>query len=170
MPSQRQLNLRQRILVVEGDENIRRLNTEVLANSGYKVDAAVDGAIAWDTLQLNHYDLLVTGYNMPGMSGIELLKNLHAARIVLQVLMVSGTILPEKLKRHPWLQIDATLLKPYAPDELAGYREKSSTGAQWRRRAGRAVARLARPANGRSFPSLIQLSQSAGWSLTSRNP
>jgi hypothetical protein len=32
--------------------------------------------------------------------------------------MLSGTIPPEKLKRHPWLQIDATLLKPYAPDEL----------------------------------------------------
>jgi CheY-like chemotaxis protein len=76
--------------VVEGDEDIRRLNTEVLANSGYKVDAAVDGAIAWDTLQFNHYDLLVSDYNMPGMSGVELLKNLHAARIVLQVRYAVG--------------------------------------------------------------------------------
>jgi DNA-binding response OmpR family regulator len=52
------------------------------------------------------------------MSGIELIKKLHAARMALPVILVSGTIPTEKLKRHPWLQIDATLLKPYSPDEL----------------------------------------------------
>jgi DNA-binding response OmpR family regulator len=109
---------RHRILVAEDDNDIRRLNTEVLAGSGYKVDAAADGAIAWDTLQHSHYDLLVTDYNMPRMSGVELLLKLHAARIALPVILVSGTIPSEKLKRHPWLQIDATLLKPYTPDEL----------------------------------------------------
>ena len=109
---------RQRILVAEDDDDIRRLNTEVLAGSGYKVDAAADGAVAWDTLQLSRYDLLVTDYSMPGMSGVELLKKLHAVRMALPVILVSGTIPMEKLKRHPWLQIDATLLKPYTPDEL----------------------------------------------------
>ena len=113
-----QLNPRHRILVADDDEDIRRLNTEVLFSSGYKVDAVADGAVAWDTLQHNRYDLLVTDYNMPKMSGIELIKKLYAARIVLQVIMVSGTIPTEQLKRHPYLQIDATLLKPYTPDEL----------------------------------------------------
>jgi CheY-like chemotaxis protein len=117
-PSQCRLTQRQRILVVEDDDDIRRLNTEALACSGYKVDAATDGAAAWDVLQFNSYDLLVTDYNMPRMSGVELLQKLHAARMTLPVIMVSGTIPTEKLKRHPWLQIDATLLKPYAPDEL----------------------------------------------------
>jgi DNA-binding response OmpR family regulator len=117
-PFQSELNPRQRILVAEDDDDIRRLNTELLADSGYKVDAAADGAIAWDALQLNHYHLLVTDYNMPRMSGVELLLKLHAASMALPVILVSGTIPSEKLKRHPWLQIDATLLKPYAPDEL----------------------------------------------------
>jgi DNA-binding response OmpR family regulator len=117
-PSQRLLNPHQRVLVVDDDEDIRRLNTEALVGSGYKVDAAADGADAWDVLQLNRYDLLVTDYNMPKMSGVDLLLKLHAARIVLRVIMVSGTIPTEKLKRHPWLQIEATLLKPYTSDEL----------------------------------------------------
>jgi len=117
-PSQRQLNPHQRVLVVDDDEDIRRLNTETLAGSGYKVDAASDGADAWDVLQLNRYDLLVTDYNMPKMSGVDLLLKLHAAGIVLKVVMISGTIPTEKLKRHPWLQIDATLVKPYTSDEL----------------------------------------------------
>jgi DNA-binding response OmpR family regulator len=109
---------RHRILVAEDDDDIRRLNTEVLAGSGYKVDAAADGNIAWDALRLNHYHLLVTDCNMPKMSGVELLLRLHAARVALPVILVSGTIPTGKLKRHPWLQIDATLLKPYTPDEL----------------------------------------------------
>jgi DNA-binding response OmpR family regulator len=109
---------RYRILVAEDDDDIRRLNIEVLADAGYKVDAAADGAIAWDTLQLGHYDLLVTDCNMPKMSGVELLLKLHAAHMALPVILVSGTMPLEKLKRHPWLQIDATLLKPYTPDEL----------------------------------------------------
>jgi DNA-binding response OmpR family regulator len=117
-PSQHQPKHRQRILMVEDDDDIRRLNIEVLAGSGYKVDAAADGAIAWDVLQYNGYDLLVTDYSMPRMSGIELIKKLHAARMTLPVILASGTIPTEKLKQHPWLQIDATLPKPYSPDEL----------------------------------------------------
>jgi len=117
-PSQRQLNHRQRILVVEDDDDIRHLNTEVLSCSGYNVDAAPDGAIAWDTLQLNSYDLLVTDHQMPKVTGIELLKKLLAAHMALPVILVSGTIPTQELRRHPWLQIDATLLKPYTPDEL----------------------------------------------------
>ena len=118
-PFQRQLNHhRQRILVVDDDGDIRRLNTEVLAGSGYQVDAAADGALAWDILQFNRYDLLVTDYHMPKMSGVELLKKLRGARMALPVILVSGTMPTNELNRHPWLQIDATLLKPYAPDEL----------------------------------------------------
>jgi DNA-binding response OmpR family regulator len=124
-------NPHQRVLVVDDDEDIRRVNTETLVGSGYKVDAAADGADAWDVLQLNRYDLLVTDYNMPKMTGVDLLLKLHAARIVLQVIMVSGTIPTEKLKRHPWLQIDATLLKPYTSDELLATVKKvlHATGA-----------------------------------------
>ncbi len=114
----RQPNPRPRILVVEDDEDIRRLNAEVLTVSGYKVDAAADGAIAWDILQYNQYDLLVTDYHMPKMSGVELLKKVRAAHVALPVILVSGTMPVEKLKQDPWLQIDATLLKPYTPDEL----------------------------------------------------
>ena len=124
LPLQHRLNFRRRILVVDDDQDILRLDMEALACSGYKADAAADGAAAWDVLQLNGYDLLVTDYNMPRMSGIELIQKLHAARMTLPVILVSGTIPIEKLKRHPWLQIDATLLKPYTADELLATVEK----------------------------------------------
>src|SRR5579872_1700863 len=76
-----------RILVVEDDGNIRQLNTAVLTQSGYHVDAAKDGAEAWDTLQIKRYDLLVTDNEMPKVTGIELLKRLHAAQMPLTAIM-----------------------------------------------------------------------------------
>ena len=117
-PYPRHLNHLQRILVAEDMEGIRHLNTEVLAGSGYKVDAVADGAIAWDALQQKSYDLLVTDHQMPEITGIELLQKLRAARMALPVILVSGTMPIKELNRHPWLQVDATLLKPYTPHEL----------------------------------------------------
>jgi DNA-binding response OmpR family regulator len=111
---------RQRILVVDDERMIRQLNTEVLSCSGYQVDAAEDGAVAWDALQLNNYDLLITDHDMPKVTGVELLKKLHAARMALPVIMATGTPPEEELDRHPWLQIQAVLLKPYTFDELLG--------------------------------------------------
>lgn len=117
-PLQRPPNPRQRILVVEDDKLIRRLNAEVLTYSGYQVDTAEDGAAAWDAFQLNSYDLMVTDNDMPRMTGMDLLKKLHAARMVLPVIMATGTLPQEELDWHPWLQIHATLLKPYTFEEL----------------------------------------------------
>jgi DNA-binding response OmpR family regulator len=111
------LNPPQRILVVDDDEDIRLLNVEILTNSGYTVDTAADGAIAWDALQLNDYDLLLTDYNMPKVNGLNLIKKLRAACVAMPVILASGTI-PTKEVRHPWVYIDATLPKPHTSDEL----------------------------------------------------
>jgi DNA-binding response OmpR family regulator len=117
-PAPRRPKLRQRVLVVEDDQIMRRLNTEVLTCSGYEVDSAVDGADAWCALQLENYDLIVTDNQMPNLSGVGLLQKLHAARQGLPVIMATGTFPQDELDRHPWLKIDATLLKPYTYAEL----------------------------------------------------
>jgi len=108
----------QRILVVEDDVVTLRINVKVLTKSGYKVDGAEDGAVAWDALQLNGYDLLVTDNDMPNVSGVDLLKKLYAARMALPVIMVSGTMPTAELERQPWLQIKAVLPKPCIVSEL----------------------------------------------------
>jgi DNA-binding NtrC family response regulator len=113
-----------RILVVEDDVDVRRVNAEVLSRFGYQVDSAEDGAVAWDTLQLNRYDLLVTDNQMPKVSGVELLKKLHAVRMALPVIMATGTLPIEEFTRYPWLQPAATLLKPFTGGELLGAVER----------------------------------------------
>jgi DNA-binding response OmpR family regulator len=105
---------------VEDDGVIRRLNTEVLAHSGYHVDAAEDGAAAWDTLQRNQYDLMVTDNDMPKVSGVELLHKLHAAHVALPVILATGKLPEEEFLLCPWLQPAALLIKPYSFHQLLG--------------------------------------------------
>lgn len=111
-------DLPSRILVVDDDADIRRLNGELLINAGYQVGQAEDGWAAWEELQLNGYDLLVTDNNMPRLTGVGLLQKLHAARMALPCILVTGAAPVDELARHPWLQVEAMLLKPYSADEL----------------------------------------------------
>jgi DNA-binding response OmpR family regulator len=103
-----------RILVADDEAAIRRLITTVLLGSGYHVDAAEDGAAAWEALQAKPYDLLITDHSMPKITGVELVKNLRSARMALPVVMVAGRLPEYELAQNPSLQLAATLLKPFA--------------------------------------------------------
>jgi DNA-binding response OmpR family regulator len=106
------------ILVAEDDEGARRLNTDALTDSGFQVDAAKDGAVAWDSLQAKEYRLLITDHNMPGMNGIDLIKKLRTSSMALPVILVSGEMPTVELESCAWLKISATLPKPYRIKDL----------------------------------------------------
>jgi len=118
VPLQSQASPPHRILVVDDDISIRQLSIQVLSRSGYEVDAAEDGAAAWEALGADRYDLMITDHNMPGLTGVELVKKLRSASMALPVIMATGTLPQEELARSPWLQPDATLLKPYTIEEM----------------------------------------------------
>jgi len=84
------------------------------------VDAAADGAAAWESLCADYYDLMITDNHMPKLTGVELLKKLRSARMALPVIMATGIMPQEEFKRYPWLQPTATLVKPYTVEELLG--------------------------------------------------
>ena len=86
--------------------------------SGYEVEAAADGAAAWQALNANTYDLLITDNSMPKMSGVELLRKLRGARMALPVIMATGSLPKKEFARYPWLQPAATLIKPYTGTEM----------------------------------------------------
>ena len=119
-PLQAQLNSHHRILVVEGERDLRQITAEVLIDAGFHVDVAGDGAAAWSALQFSKYDLLITDQFMPKMSGVALLKKIHAARMTLPVIMATGFLPTWEFALHTWLQPVKTLLKPYSFEKLLG--------------------------------------------------
>lgn len=62
----------QRILVVDDSITTRSLEKSILEHVGYNVSVAVDGKQAWDILQEQSFDLVVTDVEMPQMNGFEL--------------------------------------------------------------------------------------------------
>jgi two-component system chemotaxis response regulator CheY len=113
------LNLRPRILVADDDPNMLGLTVTTLRHSGYQVDLAEDGALAWDALQANSYDLLITDHNMPMMTGLTLLKRIHAAHLDVPAILMSGDPPRAELRQNPTLLIAAILLKPFTQGELS---------------------------------------------------
>src|ERR1041385_7209715 len=75
-----------RILVVDDEVEIRQVNAEVLRRFGYQTETVADGAAAWEALQANRYDLLITDNRMPKVSGVELVKKMRSAHMTLPVI------------------------------------------------------------------------------------
>ena len=117
-PTRSQTNPPSHILVVDDDGDIRQLSAGALVRFGYRVDLAEDGAAAWKALQANSYDLLITDNKMPKLSGVELVKKLRSVGMTLPVVLASSAIPTEELERNPWLQLAATLEKPFSRGQL----------------------------------------------------
>jgi CheY-like chemotaxis protein len=103
-----------RILVVDDEKQIRQLNSSVLILSGYPVDTAEDGGVAWEALQAGRYGLLITDNQMPKITGVDLVKKCRGARMSLPVILASGAA-PADAES---LEIAAILLKPFTGAQL----------------------------------------------------
>lgn len=106
------------ILIVDDDTAILSVSARFLTRSGYNVDTAEDGLDGWKAINAKKYDLLITDHDMPGLTGVELVKKTRLARMSLPVVLVSGVFPSEDVQRHPWLHLAATLLKPFSLDQL----------------------------------------------------
>ena len=150
-PRQRPTTSSQRILVVDDDSDTRLLYGFVLTRPGYLVEVAEDGAAAWEALQANRYNLLITEHEMPKLTGLELVKKLRAARMALPVVMAARRLPIEELARNPALRLAATLSKPFLERCVAGHGAKRPARDRQRPRATQAAASLAGPAVSRWF-------------------
>ena len=124
-PVQIQIRPPPRILVVDDDTDICQLYSDVLTGSGYRVHTAEDGEAGWTALNTarhdpDSYNLLITDYNMPKLSGFDLVRKLRSARMALPVILASGSELlnAETLRQAESLCFASILPKPFLPEQL----------------------------------------------------
>ena len=79
-----------RILVVEDDDEARGLLSEFLVEEGFAVETAPDGAAALAKLAEFSADILLTDLEMPGMSGVDLIRHFHALEPDRPMLLMSA--------------------------------------------------------------------------------
>ncbi len=79
-----------RILIVDDDEQIREILTDMLTINGHNAVACQDGYDALKALEKNEYDMMITDLGMPGMSGLELADTVHRTRPHMPIAMITG--------------------------------------------------------------------------------
>jgi two-component system cell cycle response regulator DivK len=79
------------ILVVEDDEKSRRLMHDVLEHEGYDVVVAVDGEEGLDLIRSLHPALVLMDIQLPGMSGLDAVREIRAEAAIAATTVVAVT-------------------------------------------------------------------------------
>ena len=79
-----------RLLIVEDEKEICDMVAKSLYHAGYEVDTCYDGEEALECILTENYDLIVLDLNLPGMDGMEILKELRQRNEETKVLILSA--------------------------------------------------------------------------------
>lgn len=110
-----------RILIVDDFSTMRRIVKNLLADLGFTNTAeAEDGSGALTLLRNEHFDFVVTDWNMPVMTGIELLKAIRADDKLkaLPVLMVTAEAKREQIIEAAQNGVNGYIIKPFTAQTL----------------------------------------------------
>jgi CheY-like chemotaxis protein len=118
--SRGQSDRRSRVLLVDDDNSVRNSLYALLESGGYEVLAASNGADGFAIYRqsIRPIELLVTDYNMPEMSGLELARECSLLGSELRVLFVSGSHPDDELQQELQAPQREFLAKPFRGDEL----------------------------------------------------
>ena len=109
------------ILVVDDIENMRKLISSMLFKLKYsRIGTAGNGREAWNKLQSEQFDLVVADWNMPQMSGLDLLKAIRGDQKLaeLPVLMVTAEAVKENIVAAAKYRVNGYIVKPFSPATL----------------------------------------------------
>lgn len=110
-----------RFLVVDDFSTMRRIVKNVLNELGYaNVTEAEDGKAALSLLRSKEFDVMITDWNMPGMTGIELLKAVRADSKLarLPVLMLTAEATREQIVEAATAGVNGYVIKPFTSATL----------------------------------------------------
>jgi response regulator RpfG family c-di-GMP phosphodiesterase len=102
-----------RILIVDDEPDIRKLLARYLAGLGYECLVAGDVNEAFQQVQNNPLDLIITDISMPGKDGIDLLREIKRLDDNLPVMMVTGNNDPSSVIDALRTGADDYILKPF---------------------------------------------------------
>lgn len=116
-----------KILIVDDFSTMRRIIKNLLRDLGFTNTAeADDGSSALPLLQSGNFDFLVTDWNMPGMSGIDLLKAVRSDEKLrdLPVLMVTAEAKRDQIVEAAQAGVNGYVVKPFTAAVLKEKIEK----------------------------------------------
>jgi DNA-binding response OmpR family regulator len=108
------------ILTVDDESHILHVVSLKLKNAGFNVVTAPDAEEAFEAAQTTPFDMVITDYQMPGMSGLDLARKLHAEpgkkHLPVMLLTAHGLALEQVELAHAGVTV--CLSKPFSPRDL----------------------------------------------------
>ena len=113
------------ILVVEDDKSVREFLADQLTDQGYKIMTADNGAEAVECVQNSKFHVVISGFRMPGMDGIQTLEAIKKIDPEVPIILSSGhgnaEVAAEAMKKGAY----HFLQKPFRMNELFRLIEKA---------------------------------------------
>jgi two-component system chemotaxis response regulator CheY len=116
-----------KILIVDDFSTMRRIIKNLLKDLGFtNTQEADDGSTALPMLKTGDFDFLITDWNMPGMTGIDLLRAVRAddALSHMPVLMVTAEAKREQIVAAAQAGVNGYVVKPFTAQALKEKIEK----------------------------------------------
>ncbi len=110
-----------KILIVDDFSTMRRIIKNLLRDLGFtNATEADDGKTGLPMLQSGRFDFLITDWNMPGMTGIDLLKAVRADQnlVSLPVLMVTAEQKRDQIVEAAQSGVNGYIVKPFTAETL----------------------------------------------------
>jgi CheY-like chemotaxis protein len=118
-----------RILLVDDDTSLLQMLEDGIGTfcADCQVTSATDGLIALEQLRLQPFDLVLTDYHMPGLTGLELAQNVRQAlphtRVVLMTAYGDGVAFKQRIRA---LELEHYLAKPFSLKQVREIIEETS--------------------------------------------
>jgi len=112
--------MERKVLVVDDEIHIVHVVAIKLRNNGFEVITAANGAEAFDLACEERPDIIVTDYQMPVMSGLELAEKIRENESTknIPVILLTARSFAIEEEQQEYLRISQCLSKPFSPKEL----------------------------------------------------
>ena len=109
---------KRRILVIDDEKNIRLMLTQALADEETQIDTAVNGEEALEKFGEATYDLVLLDLRMPGIDGMEVLREMNKRNAKLPIILLTAHGTVENAVEAMRSGAVNYLQKPFSPREL----------------------------------------------------
>ncbi|MDO8489477.1 MAG: CHASE2 domain-containing protein [Candidatus Omnitrophota bacterium] len=107
-----------KILVVDDEQQVRALLKEMLEHKGYRVYCAADGCQGLEMVRESGIGIVLCDIVMPGLDGIEFLRQVRQQNSTVQVIMITGKSDPDNCREAIKDGACGYLVKPFSLEEL----------------------------------------------------
>ncbi len=116
-----------KVLIVDDFATMRRILKNILKQLGFKnLVEADDGTTAWEVLEGQKIDLIISDWNMPKMTGLELLKKVRASDQYARApfLMVTAEAQKQNVIEAVQAGVSNYVVKPFTAEAISDKLEK----------------------------------------------